>query len=341
MKNVVSLFLFIAAMTGCTTLFAQSYWSMSGNSATTSNFIGTTNNVALKIKTNNSTRMIFDDYKTGIGTENPGANLHLHSEYMEQIGPGIEPFTEGGRPLIMAYENWFKMTTPTTGTGDSDGFSIKQESLGVTIRQFENGNLNIFGYTGKGLTVLPEGTVLFGNGGAHATVNIGSYASGASSTGTAYLGFNVRRNGSQWTLKSNGSTNGGAAIWSTTGGSIYFATVPSTGSSDQIITTSDLRDNINLVLHSTGLLQAKEVKVTLTGWPDYVFGEGYKLMSLGETEQYIKENGHLPGVPSAQKVEEEGLSLGEMNARLMQKVEELTLHVIELQKQIDELKGGR
>ena len=81
--------------------------------------------------------------------------------------------------------------------------------------------------------------------------------------------------------------------------------------------------------------------MTLSGWPDYVFGEEYKLMSLGETEQYIKENGHLPGVPSAQEVEDEGLSLGEMNARLMQKVEELTLHVIELQKQIDEMRNQK
>ena len=58
-------------------------------------------------------------------------------------------------------------------------------------------------------------------------------------------------------------------------------------------------------------------------------------------EQYIRDNGHLPDVPSAAEVEDEGLSLGEMNKVLMQKVEELTLHVIELQKQIDELKKER
>ena len=81
--------------------------------------------------------------------------------------------------------------------------------------------------------------------------------------------------------------------------------------------------------------------MTLTGWPDYVFGDTYRLMTLEETEQYIRDNGHLPDVPSAAEVEEEGLSLGEMNKVLMQKVEELTLHVIELQKQIDELKRER
>ena len=82
------------------------------------------------------------------------------------------------------------------------------------------------------------------------------------------------------------------------------------------------------------------VKVTLTGWPDSVFGTDYRLRSLSETEAYIREHGHLPDVPSATEVEEGGLSLGEMNKVLLQKVEELTLHVIELQKQIDELKSN-
>ena len=329
----------MAATMGCTTLFAQSYWSMSGNSASSSDFIGTTNNVPFKIKSNNASRMIFDGYKTGIGTETPGANLHLHSDYIEQIGPGIEPpIIGGGRPTVWEYRNCFRMTTPTTGTGDSDGFSIKQESLTAIIQQHEAANLNIYGYNGKGMSILADGTVQMGNGGEPGMMSIGSFSSSATSSFTAYLGFNVRRNGTQWVLKGNGNTNGGAAIWGNTIGDIYFANVPFDGTSDQTITTNDLRSNVNLILHNDGLLQAKEVKVTLSDWPDYVFGEEYKLMSLGETEQYIRENGHLPGVPSAQEVVEDGLSLGEMNARLMQKVEELTLHVIELQKQIDELK---
>ena len=74
-------------------------------------------------------------------------------------------------------------------------------------------------------------------------------------------------------------------------------------------------------------------------WPDYVFDNSYTLPSLEQTEEYIKDNGHLPGVPSAKEIEEQGLNLGEMNKILMQKVEELTLQVIELNKQIKELKG--
>ncbi len=82
-------------------------------------------------------------------------------------------------------------------------------------------------------------------------------------------------------------------------------------------------------------------KVTLTGWPDYVFDKSYNLMPLSETEQYIQANRHLPNVPSAAEVEADGMSVGEMNKVLLQKVEELTLYVIELHKQIDELKKER
>ncbi len=85
----------------------------------------------------------------------------------------------------------------------------------------------------------------------------------------------------------------------------------------------------------------KELRVTLTDWPDYVFDAGYRLMPLSEVEGYIAENGHLPQMPSAMEVEQEGADLGEMNRLLLQKVEELTLYIIDLQKQIEELKSNR
>jgi hypothetical protein len=93
-----------------------------------------------------------------------------------------------------------------------------------------------------------------------------------------------------------------------------------------------------------GLLCVKEVRVTLTGtqcWPDHVFAKDYKLPTLNEVEQFITENQHLPNVPSAAEVTENGIELGEMNAILLQKVEELTLYIIALQKQVDELKNSK
>jgi len=88
-------------------------------------------------------------------------------------------------------------------------------------------------------------------------------------------------------------------------------------------------------LSVNGKIRAQEVKVETANWPDYVFAEGYQLPSLRETAEFIKRNKHLPGVPKAAEVEENGLSLGEMNKILMQKVEELTLHLIEKDKKIE------
>jgi hypothetical protein len=83
---------------------------------------------------------------------------------------------------------------------------------------------------------------------------------------------------------------------------------------------------------------AKKVKVTSTGWADYVFADGYELPSLPEVEAYIKKYRHLPEVPSAREVEENGLDLGNNQALLLKKIEELTLYAIEQQKQIEQMK---
>lgn len=84
-----------------------------------------------------------------------------------------------------------------------------------------------------------------------------------------------------------------------------------------------------------GTIRSKEVKVEASPWPDYVFDESYDLRSLAETEQYIKDNKHLPNIPSVAEVSENGIELGEMNAKLLEKIEELTLHQIKQQHMID------
>ncbi|WP_187444097.1 hypothetical protein [Sphingobacterium phlebotomi] len=86
-----------------------------------------------------------------------------------------------------------------------------------------------------------------------------------------------------------------------------------------------------------GNIRAKEIKVEIANWPDYVFGRDYDLKPLWEVERYINENGHLPEIPKASEVEAEGISLGEMNKLLLKKVEELTLHLIEKEKEVKEM----
>jgi len=90
----------------------------------------------------------------------------------------------------------------------------------------------------------------------------------------------------------------------------------------------------NSVINANGTIRSKKVKVEATDWPDYVFEPNFQLRPLHELESYIKVNKHLPEVPSAQEVEKDGLDLGQMDATLLKKIEELTLYTIEQEKKI-------
>nr|WP_068890589.1 hypothetical protein [Pedobacter panaciterrae] len=85
-------------------------------------------------------------------------------------------------------------------------------------------------------------------------------------------------------------------------------------------------------LSINGKIRAQEIKVETANWPDYVFAKDYQLPTLQEIEKHIKEKGHLPGIPSAEEVKVNGVDLGEMNAKLLKKIEELMLYMIELEK---------
>jgi hypothetical protein len=91
--------------------------------------------------------------------------------------------------------------------------------------------------------------------------------------------------------------------------------------------------NPDAKLAVNGTIHTKEVKVDLTGWPDYVFKKSYKLLSLRDIKTYIDQNQHLPEMPSEQEVFKNGINLGEMNKLLVKKVEELTLYLIKENKQ--------
>lgn len=98
-----------------------------------------------------------------------------------------------------------------------------------------------------------------------------------------------------------------------------------------------------------GKIHAEEIKVDLAVPADYVFQKyftgsstlkpDYQMLSLTEIESFVKENHHLPNIPSAQEIKENGLQLGEMNNLLLQKVEELTLYIIEQNKRIEALEA--
>jgi hypothetical protein len=93
-------------------------------------------------------------------------------------------------------------------------------------------------------------------------------------------------------------------------------------------------------LNVGGKIICEEMKVQLMGaWPDYVFREDYPLRKLENLDVFIKNNKHLPGIPSANEVAEQGISVGQMQKQMMEKIEELTLYVIQLNRELNELKS--
>lgn len=182
---------------------------------------------------------------------------------------------------------------------------------------------------------------------------------GSSNTSGLYLnaatgwgnGASIIMNGDNHGNSSDGSlsffTNSGA---SNSGGGFTFSRYnqgTSTWEPRMIITESgnvligDVTDNWNYKLFVEKGILTEKVKVALKStseWSDYVFANDYKLKSLNEVEKYIAANKHLPDVPSAEEVVKEGIDMATMDAKLLQKIEELTLYTIQLKKEIDELK---
>ncbi|MCV9387442.1 tropomyosin [Reichenbachiella ulvae] len=157
-------------------------------------------------------------------------------------------------------------------------------------------------------------------------------------------------------LTHNGSLRTGGAIKSISTNSYYggngstydsHLVLYSTGDGD-LIEGLRIDDNGNVGIGTTtpdelltvnGTIHSSEVRVDLdVPAPDYVFSPDYQLSTLEETAAYIEENHHLPEIPSAAEMEANGVELGEMNMLLLKKIEELTLHMIELKKENQQLK---
>ncbi|WP_422103849.1 hypothetical protein [Winogradskyella sp.] len=100
------------------------------------------------------------------------------------------------------------------------------------------------------------------------------------------------------------------------------------------VTAAEIPNDYHLAVK--GKMISEEVKVQLQGsWPDYVFASDYNLLSLQDLEQYITTQGHLPNIPTQSEIKKDGLLLGDMNAKLLEKIEELTLYTIQQQKELD------
>jgi hypothetical protein len=98
--------------------------------------------------------------------------------------------------------------------------------------------------------------------------------------------------------------------------------------------------NYRLSVHGK-IIGTEVTAMAIANWPDYVFSDNYKLKPLAEVKNFIAVNKHLPNIPAASEIEKNGIPLGDMSKRLMEKVEELTLYIIGMQEQIDALKKNK
>ncbi|MBU2996748.1 hypothetical protein KO500_09895 [Cellulophaga baltica] len=96
----------------------------------------------------------------------------------------------------------------------------------------------------------------------------------------------------------------------------------------------------NHTLAVEGSIGSREVIVEGSGWSDFVFENDYQLPTLKDVETHINEYGHLKDIPSAKEIGTDGIPLGEMDAKLLQKIEELTLYIIDLNKKIESLEAN-
>jgi predicted acyltransferase (DUF342 family) len=145
-------------------------------------------------------------------------------------------------------------------------------------------------------------------------------------------------------LKVNGIQNeNGVELstqWVNNGNNIYYTT----GSVGIGTSTVDTKAALHVVGNTkvTGILAASHVVINTTASiPDYVFEKGYKLQSLQDLEKFVKTHHHLPNIPSGKQIKENGLNMEEINLGLLKQVEELTLHLIELKKEVEILKAKK
>ncbi|WP_420571785.1 hypothetical protein [Kordia sp.] len=203
--------------------------------------------------------------------------------------------------------------------GAETGDQLSQGSKNVFIGNCSS--CNTFGYANQ--------NVFIGD-------RTGSWSQG-NTQGNVFIGYSV---GNQ--VGTNGTNNNKLLIDNnlTTTTLIYgdFA-------SDKLgINTKNLPNSLNgedlsnYSLYIKGGLLTEQLR-TQTGWADYVFEKDYQLMSLENVEAFIKENGHLPNVPSAEAVQKSGIELGDIKRVQQEKIEELTLYIIDLNEQLQAIKA--
>jgi len=247
----------------------------------------------------------------GIGTNNPAAKMEIRGS----TGDGLY-VTSTTQSLRL-----------TTGPG------------GALIGSSSNNSTNIISNNTIGATLKPDGSFGIGFTAPIYKLDVNGR-------------MRLRHNGETPGIWFNNSANAETSfigqytddLWGIFGNAWQFAVNRNDGTvylGSNNLDAENLNIGTGYKLRVFGKMIAEEVRVQLkTAWPDYVFSKNYQLRSLPETEKYIAENNHLPNMPAASEVEKNGIALGDMQTKMMEKIEELTLYIIEQDKRIMRLEAS-
>jgi len=253
--------------------------------------------------------------------------------------------------LIFALCAHFLYAQNPAGCDDLTGIGLECDSttslLKVNIQgnglEFNNGVLSVAGTNDFSLISSEKGSLIGGNGllwnGVQLDIEAGSLA-----------GTGINWNTSSWAF--DGPTAVNPVMWNSTTGifDLDYALIgpfvkvdnsavefnaPVVSATELGIGSSTVPAGDMLAVKGNIIANGITVDALADGWPDYVFGDDYELISLVEVEEYLERDKHLPGIDGADELRIRGLDLAEMNALLLKKIEELTLYIIEREKTIE------
>ncbi len=262
--------------------------------------------------------------KVGVGTTTPSGKLEVD----DSNGTGVIAYF-GANSITNAKGIYLARPIVNTNPVNIQG---TQAAVGVAnlSMQAEGGNL------GVGITT-PNSKLDIYSSSIGAALRVGAPATGTSNDASIDLYTNNANNTPAYARLALGVTT--ASVGSETG-YLGFSTINSGSLTEKMRIAADgnigigTTDTKGYKLAVNGTIRSKEVKVEASDWPDYVFKSTYKLLTLNEVKTYIDKHQHLPEMPSEKEVKKNGIALGEMVKLQTKKIEELTLYLIDKDKQI-------
>jgi len=353
------------------------FWNLQGNLVDATDFVGTTNNAPLKFKVNGSSGGYISSNPNknlfAMGLNAAMTNITTNGDAfgggVSNVAIGTEALmtnTTGGNYNMAIGDRALKFNTVGVANTAIGARALEKNQTGTANMAF--GYLALFENLGGDYnTAIGQQTLHFTKGSRNTGIGTEAGYNNISGSGNIFIGFQAGYNetGSNqlYIASSNTATPlvkgdfGNQNLKFHTGTTAPTATAGFVAIGDFTANGSTVTPGIGAIntfpaftagsryrlIVQDGILTEK-LKVALrngSDWADYVFAPDYKLMPLEEVEQFTKENKHLPNVPSADDMVKDGLDVTKTSAKMMEKIEELTLYVIELNKRIKELEAKK